>query len=202
MGPAAGTLEKDGNLVSGDTLFVNSCGRVDLPGSDPEAMYHSLNRTLRKFLRRQRKYRYAAPEGGVLRSPTMHSLIYDIKSAGLVVGLLLPGSYKEFDIANARSCFLLGVAVAQGKPVLVMLQEPVTSGPADLSMLAQQFGSVPTMIARSTNCGRVILYSSIICCVSINSGVIGRNAALLGRNSLPEIVRNRTSRDAPNIRQS
>ena len=29
-------------LVSGDTLFINGCGRVDLPGSDPEAMYHSL----------------------------------------------------------------------------------------------------------------------------------------------------------------
>jgi len=34
-------------LVSGDTLFLGSCGRVDLPGSDPEAMYHSLNHTLR-----------------------------------------------------------------------------------------------------------------------------------------------------------
>jgi glyoxylase-like metal-dependent hydrolase (beta-lactamase superfamily II) len=31
-----------GRLVSGDTLFLGSCGRVDLPGSDPEAMYHSL----------------------------------------------------------------------------------------------------------------------------------------------------------------
>jgi hydroxyacylglutathione hydrolase len=36
-----------GRLVSGDTLFLGSCGRVDLPGSDPEAMYHSLNHTLR-----------------------------------------------------------------------------------------------------------------------------------------------------------
>jgi glyoxylase-like metal-dependent hydrolase (beta-lactamase superfamily II) len=34
-------------LVSGDTLFLGSCGRVDLPGSDPEAMYWSLNRTLK-----------------------------------------------------------------------------------------------------------------------------------------------------------
>jgi glyoxylase-like metal-dependent hydrolase (beta-lactamase superfamily II) len=34
-------------LVSGDTLFLGSCGRVDLPGSDPEAMYHSLTQTLR-----------------------------------------------------------------------------------------------------------------------------------------------------------
>jgi glyoxylase-like metal-dependent hydrolase (beta-lactamase superfamily II) len=39
----------NGNLVSGDTLFVNSCGRVDLPGSDPEAMYLSLNQTLRNL---------------------------------------------------------------------------------------------------------------------------------------------------------
>ena len=39
----------EGNLVSGDTLFVNSCGRVDLPGSDPEAMYYSLSQTLRNL---------------------------------------------------------------------------------------------------------------------------------------------------------
>ncbi|MGD8375575.1 MAG: MBL fold metallo-hydrolase [Acidobacteriota bacterium] len=29
-------------LVAGDTLFLQGCGRVDLPGADPEAMYHSL----------------------------------------------------------------------------------------------------------------------------------------------------------------
>ena len=29
-------------LVSGDTLFVNGCGRVDLPGSNPDDMFHSL----------------------------------------------------------------------------------------------------------------------------------------------------------------
>jgi hydroxyacylglutathione hydrolase len=39
----------EGNLISGDTLFVNSCGRVDLPGSDPEAMYRSLNDTLKNL---------------------------------------------------------------------------------------------------------------------------------------------------------
>jgi len=36
-----------GRLVAGDTLFLGSCGRVDLPGSNPEDMYYSLNRTLR-----------------------------------------------------------------------------------------------------------------------------------------------------------
>jgi len=34
----------DGRLVSGDTLFIDGCGRTDLPGSDPEQMYESLQR--------------------------------------------------------------------------------------------------------------------------------------------------------------
>jgi glyoxylase-like metal-dependent hydrolase (beta-lactamase superfamily II) len=34
----------DGRLVAGDTLFLDGCGRTDLPGSDPEAMYESLTR--------------------------------------------------------------------------------------------------------------------------------------------------------------
>jgi hydroxyacylglutathione hydrolase len=38
-----------GNLVSGDTLFINSCGRTDLPGGNTEEMYHSLNHTLKKL---------------------------------------------------------------------------------------------------------------------------------------------------------
>jgi hydroxyacylglutathione hydrolase len=36
----------DGRLVSGDTLFIRSCGRTDLPGSDPKEMYDSLTRRL------------------------------------------------------------------------------------------------------------------------------------------------------------
>jgi len=38
-----------GTLVSGDTLFLGSCGRVDLPGSNPEHMYESLSGTLGKL---------------------------------------------------------------------------------------------------------------------------------------------------------
>jgi hydroxyacylglutathione hydrolase len=37
----------DHRLVSGDTLFIGSCGRVDLPGSDPEQMYYSLTQKLK-----------------------------------------------------------------------------------------------------------------------------------------------------------
>lgn len=35
-----------GRLVSGDTLFLGSCGRVDLPGGDPEALFDSLRNRL------------------------------------------------------------------------------------------------------------------------------------------------------------
>src|SRR5581483_6961572 len=34
-------------LLTGDTLFVGECGRVDLPGSDVDAMHRSLTQTLR-----------------------------------------------------------------------------------------------------------------------------------------------------------
>jgi hydroxyacylglutathione hydrolase len=38
-----------GRLVSGDTLFLGSCGRVDLPGGDPEAMFDSLTNRLARL---------------------------------------------------------------------------------------------------------------------------------------------------------
>jgi len=36
----------DGRLIAGDTLFLDGCGRTDLPGGDPEAMYESLTTRL------------------------------------------------------------------------------------------------------------------------------------------------------------
>jgi len=38
----------DGKLVAGDTLFLEGCGRTDLPGGDPEQMYFSLTQRLAK----------------------------------------------------------------------------------------------------------------------------------------------------------
>jgi hydroxyacylglutathione hydrolase len=37
----------ENRIISGDTLFIGSCGRVDLPGSDPEQMYYSLTQKLK-----------------------------------------------------------------------------------------------------------------------------------------------------------
>jgi hydroxyacylglutathione hydrolase len=36
----------DNRVVSGDTLFIDACGRVDFPGGSPEQMYYSLTQKL------------------------------------------------------------------------------------------------------------------------------------------------------------
>jgi glyoxylase-like metal-dependent hydrolase (beta-lactamase superfamily II) len=38
----------DDRLVAGDTLFLDGCGRTDLPGGDPAALYQSLTQRLAK----------------------------------------------------------------------------------------------------------------------------------------------------------
>lgn len=42
-------IADDKAIFTGDTLFVGSCGRVDLPGSNPDAMYDSLYRKIPKL---------------------------------------------------------------------------------------------------------------------------------------------------------
>jgi glyoxylase-like metal-dependent hydrolase (beta-lactamase superfamily II) len=36
----------NGRIVSGDTLFIGACGRVDLPGGNAEELYYSLTQKL------------------------------------------------------------------------------------------------------------------------------------------------------------
>jgi len=42
--PGSQCLLAEGQLFTGDTLFIDCCGRTDLPGSDPEAMHRGLRR--------------------------------------------------------------------------------------------------------------------------------------------------------------
>jgi glyoxylase-like metal-dependent hydrolase (beta-lactamase superfamily II) len=44
--PGSHCFVVDGRLVAGDTLFLEGCGRTDLPGGDPAAMYESLTQRL------------------------------------------------------------------------------------------------------------------------------------------------------------
>jgi hydroxyacylglutathione hydrolase len=41
--PGSQCLMIDGQLLTGDTLFIRACGRWDLPGGDPSQLYESLN---------------------------------------------------------------------------------------------------------------------------------------------------------------
>jgi glyoxylase-like metal-dependent hydrolase (beta-lactamase superfamily II) len=42
--PGSQCFHVDGRLISGDTLFLEGCGRTDFPGSSPGDMYDSLHR--------------------------------------------------------------------------------------------------------------------------------------------------------------
>ena len=42
--PGSQCFKIKNTLVSGDTLFIDGCGRVDLPGSDSDDMFHSLQK--------------------------------------------------------------------------------------------------------------------------------------------------------------
>ena len=58
--PGSQCLFVDGKLLTGDTLFLEGCGRTDLPGANAEEMYTSLQRLA------------ALPDGTVIyRSPLL-----------------------------------------------------------------------------------------------------------------------------------
>lgn len=42
-------LEQENLVLSGDTLFLNGCGRTDLPGGSAEQLYESINHKLAKI---------------------------------------------------------------------------------------------------------------------------------------------------------
>ena len=46
--PGSQSFLVENRLVAGDTLFLEGCGRTDLPGGDPEQLYHSLTTVLSK----------------------------------------------------------------------------------------------------------------------------------------------------------
>lgn len=63
----------DNRLLSGDTLFIGGCGRCDLPGGNPSALYHSLTQTLTRLDDRTQLY------PGHNYAPVPHSTLGDEK---------------------------------------------------------------------------------------------------------------------------
>ncbi|MFM7534295.1 MAG: MBL fold metallo-hydrolase [Acidimicrobiales bacterium] len=65
-------------LVSGDTLFLDGCGRTDLPGSDPDAMYDSLQRLARlpDDTIVYPGHRYSVPASGTMEAVRHNNIVY------------------------------------------------------------------------------------------------------------------------------
>lgn len=82
----------DGLLISGDTLFLEGCGRTDLPGGDADAMYESLQRLgrLPSDVAVYPGHWYSAPSSATLEA---------VKALN---GVFRPGSKEEWLAAFGR----------------------------------------------------------------------------------------------------
>jgi glyoxylase-like metal-dependent hydrolase (beta-lactamase superfamily II) len=81
--PGSQCFHVDGRLVSGDTLFLDGCGRTDLPGSNPEEMYTSLQMlaALPTETIVYPGHRYSQPSSATLESITASNYVYRPTSA-------------------------------------------------------------------------------------------------------------------------
>lgn len=72
----------DGRLVSGDTLFLEGCGRTDFPGSDPAQMYDSLQRlaSLRDDVIVFPGHRYSVPSSATMEAIKEMNFVYKPRS--------------------------------------------------------------------------------------------------------------------------
>jgi hydroxyacylglutathione hydrolase len=76
--PGSQCFHVDGRLVSGDTLFLDGCGRTDFPGSSPDDMYDSLQ-TLAAMPDGTIVYpghRYSTPSSATIDSIREHNYVY------------------------------------------------------------------------------------------------------------------------------
>ena len=80
--PGSQCFHVDGRLVSGDTLFLEGCGRTDLPGSDVEQMYDSLQRlaSLPADTIVYPGHRYSLPSSGSMEAIREQNIVYRPRS--------------------------------------------------------------------------------------------------------------------------
>jgi hydroxyacylglutathione hydrolase len=83
--PGSQCFSVAGRLVSGDTLFLEGCGRTDLPGSDPEKMYESLTKlaTLPDDTIVYPGHRYSAPSSGTMAAIRESNYVFRPRTADM-----------------------------------------------------------------------------------------------------------------------
>jgi glyoxylase-like metal-dependent hydrolase (beta-lactamase superfamily II) len=86
-----------GRLISGDTLFIDACGRTDLPGGDPRALYESLSGTLYRL--EDRTILFPGHNYAAVPSATLH----DQKRSNSFLRCASLGSFLRMVGAPAKS---------------------------------------------------------------------------------------------------
>ena len=74
----------ENRLVAGDTLFLQGCGRTDLPGGDPEQLYYSLTNVLAKVPDDAVLYpghQYSPEPSATMAQTRAHNMVFAPKSA-------------------------------------------------------------------------------------------------------------------------
>ena len=74
----------ENRLVAGDTLFLQGCGRTDLPGGDPEQLYYSLTNVLAKVPDDAVLYpghQYSPESSATMAQTRAHNMVFAPKSA-------------------------------------------------------------------------------------------------------------------------
>ena len=81
--PGSQCFHVEGRLVSGDTLFLDGCGRTDLPGSNPAEMYESLQKlaAMPTTTIVYPGHRYSQPSSATLESIRENNYVFRPKSA-------------------------------------------------------------------------------------------------------------------------
>jgi hydroxyacylglutathione hydrolase len=80
----------DHSILTGDTLFIGSCGRTDLPGSNPELMYKSLYSKIRNL--KDSLIVYPGHDYG----PTKTSTIYQEKRSNPMLNFKSKESFLKY----------------------------------------------------------------------------------------------------------
>jgi hydroxyacylglutathione hydrolase len=81
--PGSQCFQVRGRLISGDTLFLDGCGRTDLPGSNSEDMYYSLQKlaALPPSTVVFPGHQYSPPPSATLESIRQSNYVFRPKSA-------------------------------------------------------------------------------------------------------------------------
>ncbi|MGO8872530.1 MAG: MBL fold metallo-hydrolase [Acidimicrobiales bacterium] len=73
----------DGRIIAGDTLFLEGCGRTDLPGGNPEAMYESLTTRLARVPDETVLYpghRYSPDPSATMGHTRSHNYVFRLRT--------------------------------------------------------------------------------------------------------------------------